>query len=345
MSGRGMGIAAIVLVILVGVVLSLGGGVSSTSGSVGSSDRDGRLAAFLLLDELGFEPEPWSAPPGELPSGPHQLWLADAPFSFEAADEASSEEPVAEDPLEIARARGASGLARYREFMEQGGTLVLPATESVLAFLVEGLGLAADAIPELESDDAPARFGRDLTDARGLAKTLPVGAGGCRLIPPGDYLDNDELDEEGHALFLVRTVELGDPDGRLLFDEYALGLGAGESSASLAVSPRGLLLTLNLALVLLVVTWRSAWAREFPRDPEPLGRVSPLARARGLAAVMIRAERFDALADMLRAGDGRRGAPEPPERLRHTPTTLDELAELDRELREAEHVARGGGTQ
>jgi len=56
----------------------------------------------------------------------------------------------------------------------------------------------------------------------------------------------------------------------------------------------------------LLVVWGRAWVREFPRDPEPLGQLSPLARARAQAGLLVRAGRVALLADSLRAGTLRR---------------------------------------
>jgi len=377
MRGRWTGLALLLLALVVLLFTGLGGAGGEVPGSARSAARDGRLAAYLLLVEFEHEPELWVEPPGELPPGPHQLWLARAPENFVAQDAELPED----DPLEAARARGPAGLQRYREFMEQGGTLVLPATERVVSFLAEELGLDSEAlvawepegsrgfeIEELELGERETAAGtRVVTLSAGeerLAREIPVGAGSCLLIAAGDYLDNDRLGRRDNGLFLLRLAERRAAGGRLLFDEYALGLGSQESSASLAVSPRGVLLSLHLAVLLLVLCWRSAWAREFPRDPEPLDRVSPLARARALATALRRAGRIDTLGEMLRVGDGRRrlgadapagpdvsGTPGPPgegpprSTAPSNPTTLAGLASLDARLRDLEHaVHRDGNT-
>jgi len=347
-------VALAVLAVAVFAFLQLGGGTAGRRGSATSSARNGRLAAFLLLESLGLEPQAWSGRPGELPEGPHQVWLADAPQAFRGDDADAQHD--ADDPLDVARERSLSGLRHYRRFMEQGGTLVLPATERVHAFLRAGLGLDPAPFVDMERGspwtlpggvlgDAVAEV-RDGLEVRTLqvgampaVLEVPVGAGGYRLIPAGDYLQNEDLGAGDNGLFLVRVVELGERGARVLFDEHALGLGAGSSSTGLALSARGRWLTLHLALLLLIVCWRSAWVREFPRDPRALGRVSPLARARGLASLFERAGRYDALAGMLRRGYARRPAPESPGAA--APGTVHDAADLvalDRALRGGHHA-------
>jgi len=354
MKGGWMGPTLLVLALVLLVLVGLGGVSTDAEGSVGSSARGGRLAGFLVLEELGHAPEVWLQPPGELPAGPHQVWLAVAPPFPEERDEALAED----DPLEAARSAGPAGVGRYLEFMEQGGTLVLPATERTVLFLEQALDLESEPLLawererpggliggglELTSFETPAgtqviehHAGEEL-----LATEVGVGAGSCVLIASGDYLDNDHLAEGDNGLLLVHLAERRADGARLLFDEHALGLVSGPSSTGLALSPRGLLLTLNLGLLLLILCWREAWAREFPRDPAPLGRVSPLARARGLADLLQRAGRIDVLAEMLRVGDGRRTTV--PQKPSTAPTTSAGLVSLDARLRTHEHPVHGDG--
>ena len=117
-----------------------------------------------------------------------------------------------------------------------------------------------------------------------------------------DFLDNEVIGERDHALHLTRLVEELDLGGRLLFDEYALGLWDPDSAGGLALSKGVRGVSLHLLLLLLLVVWRAAWTREFPRDPQPLERVSPLARAEARAALLERAGRPDLAGDLLRRG-------------------------------------------
>lgn len=358
MRGGWMGPTLLAMALLLIGLMALGGTSSDATGSVGSAERDGRLAGFLLLEDLGHAPELWLQPPGELPAGPHQVWLSAAPVFHAERDV----ELADDDPLAAARSSGPAGTLRYREFMEQGGTLVLPATERIALFLEAELELEPEPILAWQREQ-PGRLIETALEQRGfqtlagtdvvehyagdelLATEVPVGAGSYVLIPAGDYLDNEHLGEGDNAFLLTHLAGRCAAGGRLLFDEHALGLAVGPTSTGLALSSQGLLLTVHLALLLLVLCWRAAWVREFPRDPAPLDRVSPLARVRSLADVLQRAGRIDLLAGMLRAGDGR-GAPEQPlsgSAPKSNPATLAGLAALDVRLRTQEHSARDGG--
>ena len=164
------------------------------------------------------------------------------------------------------------------------------------------------------------------------------------------------------------------------FAEFALRSShAGGSAASIAFGA-GRLFTWHLLAFAAVLVWWLAWSREFPRDPEPHDTLAPLLRASATAGLFARRGQLGALADWLRAGAfaalgglrGRRQAGEAPrDRRRPSPQEaaalarrhgdaaraeawvellvtrpvegLEELVQLDRELRELERSNRHRG--
>ena len=313
--GRLVSLAGLALLLTAVTLLSAVGEPSEPpAGSARSNAPGGRRAALLLLAELGFAPELWDRPPGELlaPSDSHAppglLWMPRVPRDFDP-------ELAPDDPLEAARARGPGAWSRYRAFAEAGGVLLLPASEESAAFASAGLGLdPADAEPfELPSeldvselDPAPLDAMRvlELTDGSGvtLARRIALGEGALVLLAEGDWADNAALGEHGHALLLVRLLERVGQGGPLYFDEGVFTAARGGDSALALAFGAGGRFTWHLLALLALAVWAAAWVREFPRDPEPLEALSPLARAEATAAWLARHGRFDALARMLRDG-------------------------------------------
>jgi hypothetical protein len=263
-------------------------------------------------------------------------------FGARRDDAASSDrlpKPDATPPALAVRA-----LSQYRSFLDQGGTIVMAYSDRAQRFLRDELHV--DACAELALDaNAPAgervvhtSAGEDLAvdwpagatfgDAIAgavvlwsreragpdqpeepdvLALELPVGDGRLVLLGTDSFLDNAHLRERDHALLAVRLEEAERAaGGALLFDESALGARANTSATELALSPRFFLATAHLVLLALLFVWTRAWVGAFPRDPQPLARVSPISRARARAALYERARRFDLLAAMLRRGAVRR---------------------------------------
>jgi len=327
----GLALCLLMLILFLG---ALGGASVGERGSALSTEKAGRRAAYLVLEELGFATEVWRDPPGLLPAGRHVLWMPRAP-------EPRGDEHAG-DPLSVAREDGALGRGRYLEFMEQGGTLVLPATEEALFFLEDELGLEQRGLGPFELEGAPAvapgeflaGLDGELFELQGESGELfavwtGVGDGYVALLAGGRWLDNGRIGEGDAGLVLARTAEYlaGPPESgaRILFDEQVFGGGAPPGPVELAFAPDARLFSLHLLLLALLVVWWHAWVREFPRDPEPLNQLSPLARARAQSSLLVRAGRVGLLADSLRAGTLRRiGA-----RLRGSePPPGEELASL-----------------
>lgn len=222
----------------------------------------------------------------------------------------------------------------YTMFLESGGTLFVEG-RSGIDFLRDDLELEDAAGLELAvlEDDGPRRIrlasgevleiDADLgfapldpsSSARDIAVVIdpddagempyaieiPVGAGRVIVIADPRPLDNVAIGEFDHALLAVRLAEIVPPGGRLLFDEYALGLWQPEGMVSVAMRPNVVLATLHAVLLVLVWSWMRAMPRAFPRDPEPLDSFSPVLRARAQARMFERARRPEMLAPAARA--------------------------------------------
>jgi hypothetical protein len=296
---------------------ALGGASVEEPGSARSSEKDGRRIAYLLLEELGFATELWSEPPGLLPFGRHVLWMPRAPEELDPDHSG--------DPLSQAREGGPFGRGRYREFIEQGGTLVLPSTDEAVYFLAEELGIESGAlvtwelegVPEIPGGELVASFDAGLyelgNDEQLFATWSGVGEGYVALVGDGPWLDNSRIEEGDASVALTRIVEYlagsGEPErtgARVLFDEHVFGGAPTAGPLSLAFETDSRLLSLHLLLLALLFVWFFAWVREFPRDPEPLDELAPLARARAQSGLLVRAGQAALLADFLRAGTLRR---------------------------------------
>ena len=374
--GRLTGLVAVgLLLAAITLLATLGQPPVAIGGSAHSAEDDGRLGLLLLFERLGFEPEVWERPPGELPAsdarGPGTLWLWTSPRGYVPdVDE--------DDPLERARAAGSGAFVHYRSFVERGGRLVLHAGESTESFLERVLGLPPSGPDPGDEGDAEARaegqrdgtgepnagqglvwiaaedgpWGELRSEGRLIARRARLGEGDVVLTV--DEVHNRRLQSgegERRALEAVRLVAFEPPAGPLRFDEGALHdrLGSG-SAAALAFGP-GRVLTWHLAALALLIVWAAAWPREFPRDPQEPAALAPLSRARATADGLVRVGRFGTLSRLLRAGLPAEPAASGPPRLGRPPGSLEELrgrrvmdleslVELDRALRELEPAGR-----
>jgi len=255
--------------------------------------------------------------------------------------------------------------AHYRRFVERGGTLLVPHGAAARDFLVEELGLAACGevgVPgessagvytvrsegeELEvelAEDSVLAAPREGSAARvlwavqggekALAVVVAAGAGQVVLLGTDAFLDNARIGAHDHALLALRLAETFAQERRVLFDEYALGLWHPRTAIGFLASPKLFLASLHVLLLLLLLTWRSAWVREFPRDPSPLAAASPLLRARTLASLLQRANRNDLLGRFLRDGIANRlerRSPAASARVRSTaPASISGSEDLER---------------
>ena len=330
--GAAAAVAVLLLLLLVGLLPS-GGPVEPKS--VFEASDEGRLAVWYLLEQLGYDPVAWRDAPGRLPRGEQILWLAVAPddppgYLKRVWDEEDAE--PSDGPTISRRLRDPQ---HYRRFVEEGGTLVVGLDDERREFLVETLGF--HEIAELESrttewrepqevrlrtgevlevdwggrhwlgplDSDHERLMVDHTD-RPLAVRVPLGRGALAILPTDEFLANGAIGADENALFLVRFLEELGPRGTVLFDEYALGGWVPETPFELAFAPSVFAFTVHLLALCLLILWGVAWTRQFARDPEPLGQLSPLSRATGHANMLVSAGRWDMLGRMLRRGVLRR---------------------------------------
>ncbi len=355
---RGLLGAVLVLALLLALVLSnlvAAGKVPPLS--VRSKEPQGRLAAALLLEELGLVARRLEAPPLALPAARAVLWMPGVPdlpeHLLRGPDEARG--PALDDPRHA---------LHYRHFVEQGGTLVLPAGERERTFLERVFELADPPLGE-ELWDSPDRArllagpplaidfaerltqdGRELriplrasgpealaVDGAGRVVVLRYvhGAGSIVLLAEGGFFSNEFIGHARHAELFVRLVgELTARGEDLYFDEFALGSWAPAGKLELALAPGVRGLTLHLVLLALVGAWIVAWPREFPRDAPPLERRSPLERARAQAGLLVRSGHWAHLALRLRQGLLRRLAA----RLRLVRRELERMEEVEAALAE-----------
>jgi len=293
-----------------------------TAHSVDNVGPHGWHAAFALLEELGLAPRAFAQPPGLLPSGRELLVLPCAPIDPRQgdADTAPAKPRADPDALDLAQEESLRSPRQLRRFLEQGGLIAAGLSGGMLEYLRTEVGLTqleGAAIEPFEQAPGPVHLpnGEQLTlelesassltglgagvertvlasTLRGetVALELPVGRGALVLLANDGFFDNAALRSADNALFLVRLIEALAPQS-VLFDEHALGLWSESGPLDLALSPRLRLLTLHLVLVALLAAWSTSFAREFPRDPEPLLTTAPLERARGISSLALRAGR------------------------------------------------------
>jgi hypothetical protein len=231
---------------------------------------------------------------------------------------------------------GLHALEHYKNFVVSGGTLVVPARDDVRHFLVEELGfeacgtigrdaeiaagerLARTSTGETLSIDIGHGGAFEALDFNSTARslwtvadgerelpfvvTVPEGAGTVVLLADDSFLANQSIGKKDHALAAVRLVEELARGGALYLDEYELGAWRPQSVYALAFTPKLVLVTLHLGLLLSLFVWMVAYVRGFPRDPESLELHSPLLRARAQATLLERARRVRLLAAFLRRG-------------------------------------------
>lgn len=336
---RFLGIAIVVAMVFLLLVFSIFSGpeANTETGSVRSAADDGRRALSTMLTELGFAPAIRVEPPSELPKGPHVLWLSKVPTELLPGLRRDLRIDGSPEPKEQGLQRiGQHALEHYKDFVESGGTLIVPARDEVREFLVEKLGFeACGGIVRSTSAEARERLvrtngGETLTldvahggvfeplDFNSPARpmwtvadgerefpfvvTVPEGAGSVVLLADDSFVANEEIGHKDHALAAVRLVEELARGGTLFLDEYELGAWRPQSAYALAFTPKLVLVTLHLGLLLALFVWMAAFVRAFPRDPEPLELHSPLMRARAQATVLERAKRVELLAAFLRRG-------------------------------------------
>jgi hypothetical protein len=320
-----VGIGIVVLLVALAFALQGGGREGSgIPGSVDSTQPKGRRALALLLGRVGIQAEGWRQVPAALPRGENAVWIADGRRG--------------DEPGESERVRGLSQVGmhapeHYTAFAEDGGTLVVEGIHG-LAFLRdvlevediddleitsrEGAGARAVRLPGGETVHVDARLAFEPLDsdgvaselavfddrlggkARALAVEVPIGIGRAIVIADSSLFENENVGGDDNALFTVRIAEEAAGGGRVLLDEYALGLWEPSGALAVAVRPALALFTANALLLLLLWTWMRAAPRAFPRDPESLETFSPVLRARSRARLLERSGHVALLAPAAR---------------------------------------------
>ncbi len=131
------------LILVLILLWLLPSGTVKRAESVFSAEDDGRRAAFLVLGGLGFEARSWTRSPGHLPRGEILLFVSEIPEKPPAYDTIGRAVAArAPDHMDVQRtARRLRDPLHYLRFVEEGGTLVVPASRAHLDFLTEVLGL------------------------------------------------------------------------------------------------------------------------------------------------------------------------------------------------------------
>lgn len=366
MSRAAVGALLLLALALALAISTLAGRTAPHPASSRSKAPEGRLAAALLLEELDLPARRFEAAPLALAPATAVLWMPFAPdlppHLLVAAEDAAG--PALEDPRHA---------LHYRSFVEQGGTLVLAASAGAAFFLERVLGIPAaprseacepqvstvrvldggelrvDSRACLVADGVPLRAPPSASGATALvvdgegrivALRYALGSGAVVLLGADEFLTNAGLPSAQHAELFVQLIEALAPTGvPQLFDEFALGGWAPQGKVELALSPGIRGLSLHLVLLALLWAWCAAWPREFPRDPPPHERRSPLERARAQAALLARAGHYGHLALRLRSGVLRRLAG----RLRLSVRDVERPAEREAVLRELELRAPAAG--
>lgn len=319
----------LLLTFLAGVVLLMFGGAGDQKEgtSVDSYTSGGRRAVFLLLEELGFAPRAWHRAPLALAGDDQVLWISQPPGSelrSERDDQATLEDPTLADPRHP---------WNYGLFVREGGTLVVPTSDSMLEWLrdvadldvppwhglsdedevqqlVLDTGETIDVELDLRAGDEqgdPADWHDLVTDPDGeaFAAWCELGEGRVVLLASDGFLSNEGVQRAQNSVLVVRLVQSLDRGGELLFDEYALGYWRPLSTFGLLATPGLREVTWHLILLVLCVLVFSSWTREFPRDPDPVA-MNPRLRAKAGARLLERTRRYDLLARELRLGILRR---------------------------------------
>jgi hypothetical protein len=276
-------ISAAVLVVLIATSLLLirGSGSDTDIPSAYSSASGGCKAAFLLLQESGYQVQTWEQPLADLPDGKGKTLLVVEPAAF----------PGREDKQKL------------EQFLRGGGRLI--ATGRFAAFYLPLDGAEADPIPGMtwkkfsaltpsaigraapEITLAPRAYWRPGTGAVGLygepdkpvVIDYKIGDGEVLWIAAATPLTNAGLKEDGNLEFLLAAIGSSQQSG-ILWDEFVHGYerSAATREGNRIVDWIGLQLAIFAVAILLTYSRRSGpiWI------PEGEVRLSPLEFVRTL---------------------------------------------------------------
>jgi hypothetical protein len=289
------------------LVLLLGNGDDPQGRPHSSLNRaDGGWSAWRrTLEELGYPARTFELPPGKAAAGEMLLVLPGVP-----------------DQSEQQQALPDHERSQYRRFLENGGTLLAPADEALLAFLSIELELAiSDELSIAESSSvefweaslptgerlklAPGAAFEPLDESgawrevvlgsrsgepeRPLVVEAGVGAGRLVLVSDPTLFENGNIQQLDHALYAVRLAELFSAGLPICFDEFSLGAWSPPSAIELALRGPNAWISAHLLLLAALFVWMRVHNAAFARDPLPLTRSSALERARQRARSLARA--------------------------------------------------------
>lgn len=288
------------------LILLFSGGGDGPGKPHSSTNRadDGWSAWRRTLVELGYPARTFEEPPGRSLPGEMLLVLPGVP-------EQSEEQQALPDHERI----------NYLRFVENGGTLLMPADAAVLAFLEVELGISNASELELEASESveswqaqlptgekltlasgpafapldPAGAWREVVlgsrpreEGRVLVAESYIGSGRLVLISDPALFENARIQQLDHALYAVRLVELYASGLPVCFDEFSLGAWSPPGALNLAFRGANAWISLHLLALLVLFIWMRAHVGAFARDPLPLSRMSALERARARARSMRR---------------------------------------------------------
>jgi hypothetical protein len=307
-------VSVLVALSLALLILLLGGDGEGPGKPHSSSNRadEGWSAWRRMLEALGYPARVFEEPPGRARPGEMLLVLPGVP-------EQSEEQQALPDHERT----------NYLRFMENGGTLLAPADEAMLAFLDIELGLSMALELELESSESVetwrARLPTDETltlasgpafapleasgtwrevvigdrpgeTGRALVAQANVGSGKLVLVSDPTLFENARIVQLDHALYGVRLIEMYSAGQPICFDEFSLGAWSPPSALSLAFRGVNAWISVHLLVIVLLFVWMRAHVAAFARDPLPLQRVSALALARTRARSLTRGRHAGAAA-------------------------------------------------
>jgi hypothetical protein len=296
------------------LLLLLGNGDDAPGRPHSSLNRSdaGWSAWRRMLEELGYPARTFELPPGKAGAGEMLLVLPGVPEQSEQQQALPDHER-----------------SQYRRFLENGGTLLAPADEALLAFLSIELELAiSDELSIAESSsvepwEASLPTGERLKLAGGtafepldesgawrevvlgsrpgeserpLVVEAGVGAGRLVLVSDPTLFENGNIRQLDHALYAVRLAELFSAGLPICFDEFSLGAWSPPSAIELALRGPNAWISVHLLLLAGLFVWMRAHTAAFARDPLPLTRSSALERARQRARSLARAQLVGAAA-------------------------------------------------
>ena len=320
------------------VVAATGGlGDDAPRSSARSTQGEGHRALALLLEANGYRTRVWDEPPGRLTgTGVQVLFSVPVDLFADGAKDAAESTRRDSDTthyLRFVREGGTLLLVGPNDFVEWLTSDLQLAAAEELRWDVRKRSTRREALFDLEAEgdwdaELQLRLSRQANHAlepleassswevlatdrrrnRGPRLVrLPVQRGAIAVLAGADLFRNDRVSERDNGLYFLRALEalgVGPGGPAIAFDDYAEGGWSPASPLALAMGPSVRLVTLHLLALALTFLWAAGWVGPFarPRDDRNRKAVAPAARARGVANLYVKAERWDLLARLLQRG-------------------------------------------